>query len=185
MPWVIPPWLDLVEFLGLTAKEYNEHNNDKAAMSTMTATTATDRGGILPRLTRGMVIAATCPDGLPPRASRGEGRREGNPCHAAADTNNDDDDDNNSHIGDVRVDGIVEDDGDDDNLDNDDNDKGEDKNGDDDDNNAVVLGEAAAAAAPTTRMAATMATMMKVMWTAMAATTTTTTSMTLTMRWRR
>jgi hypothetical protein len=41
MPWVIPPWLALVEFLGLTAKEYNKHNNDKATMSTMTATTAT------------------------------------------------------------------------------------------------------------------------------------------------
>ena len=40
MPWVIPPWLALVIFLGLTAKEYDEHNDDKATMSTMTATTA-------------------------------------------------------------------------------------------------------------------------------------------------
>ncbi len=41
MSWAIPPWLALVEFLGLTAKEYNKHDNDKATMSTMTATTAT------------------------------------------------------------------------------------------------------------------------------------------------
>ena len=41
MPWVIPPWLTLVEFLGLTAKEYDEHNDDKATMLTMTATMAT------------------------------------------------------------------------------------------------------------------------------------------------
>jgi hypothetical protein len=26
---VIPPWLALVEFLGLTAKEHNKHANDK------------------------------------------------------------------------------------------------------------------------------------------------------------
>jgi hypothetical protein len=41
MPWVIPPWLALVEFLGLTAKEYHEHNDDKATMLTIMATTAT------------------------------------------------------------------------------------------------------------------------------------------------
>ena len=26
MPWVIPPWLALVEFPGLTAKEFNKHD---------------------------------------------------------------------------------------------------------------------------------------------------------------
>jgi hypothetical protein len=41
MPWVIPPWLAFVEFLGLTAKKYDEHVDDKATMSTMTVTTAT------------------------------------------------------------------------------------------------------------------------------------------------
>ena len=41
MPWVIPPWLDLVEFFGLTAKEYDKHADDKAMTSTMTAMTAT------------------------------------------------------------------------------------------------------------------------------------------------
>ena len=41
MPWVIPPWLALVEFLGLTAKEYDEYDNDKATMLTMMAMTAT------------------------------------------------------------------------------------------------------------------------------------------------
>ncbi len=41
MSWVIPPWLALVEFLGLTAKECDEHDDDKATMSMMTATTAT------------------------------------------------------------------------------------------------------------------------------------------------
>ena len=41
MPWAIPPWLALVEFLGLTAKEYDKHDNDKATMSMMTTTTAT------------------------------------------------------------------------------------------------------------------------------------------------
>ena len=30
MPWVIPPWLVLVKFLGLTAKEYDEHDGDKS-----------------------------------------------------------------------------------------------------------------------------------------------------------
>ena len=58
------------------------------------------------------------------------------------------------HIGDVRADGVVEDDGDDDDLDNEDDknndDEGEDKNGNED-NDAVVSGEAAAAAASTTR----------------------------------
>ena len=29
MTWMIPPWLALVEFLGLTAKEHNKHANDK------------------------------------------------------------------------------------------------------------------------------------------------------------
>ncbi len=30
MPWVIPPWLGLVEFLGLTAKanEHDKHDDD-------------------------------------------------------------------------------------------------------------------------------------------------------------
>jgi len=42
MTWVIPPWLALVKFLGLTAKEYDEHDDNKATMSTMTATTATE-----------------------------------------------------------------------------------------------------------------------------------------------
>ena len=28
MPWVIPPWLALVKFLGLTAKEHNKHDDD-------------------------------------------------------------------------------------------------------------------------------------------------------------
>ena len=41
MPWVIPPWLALVEFLGLTAKKYDEHDDNKATMSTMIATAAT------------------------------------------------------------------------------------------------------------------------------------------------
>jgi hypothetical protein len=41
MPWMIPPWLALVEFLGLTAKEYDKHAFDKSRMLTMTATTAT------------------------------------------------------------------------------------------------------------------------------------------------
>ena len=36
MPWVIPPWLALVEFLGLAVKEYDEHDDDKATMWTMT-----------------------------------------------------------------------------------------------------------------------------------------------------
>ena len=31
----------LVQFLGLTAKEYDKHDNDKATMSTMMATTVT------------------------------------------------------------------------------------------------------------------------------------------------
>jgi hypothetical protein len=29
MPWVIPPWLALVEFLGLTAKEHDKHNDEE------------------------------------------------------------------------------------------------------------------------------------------------------------
>ena len=29
MPWAIPPWLALVKFLGLTAKEHEKHDNDK------------------------------------------------------------------------------------------------------------------------------------------------------------
>ena len=41
MPWAIPPWLALVEFLGLTAKEYDECNDNKAMMSTTTATMMT------------------------------------------------------------------------------------------------------------------------------------------------
>jgi hypothetical protein len=41
MPWVIPPWLALVEFLVLTAKVYDKHNDNKATMLTMTGTTAT------------------------------------------------------------------------------------------------------------------------------------------------
>jgi hypothetical protein len=40
MPWVIPPWLALAKFL-LTAKENDEHDNDKARILTLTATTAT------------------------------------------------------------------------------------------------------------------------------------------------
>jgi hypothetical protein len=28
-PWAIPPWLALVEFLGLTAKEHNKHDDDE------------------------------------------------------------------------------------------------------------------------------------------------------------
>jgi hypothetical protein len=28
MPWAIPPWLGLVEFLGLTAKEHDKHDDD-------------------------------------------------------------------------------------------------------------------------------------------------------------
>ena len=135
------------------------------------------RGGIVPRPTRGAVVAAPCPDGLLPRALRGEQRGGGSPCRSAAN-----DADNDGHIGDVRANGVVKDDGDDDNLDDDDNDdEGEDKNRDDNDDNAVVSGESAAAAAPTTRMAATMATSTKVTWTTMSAATTTTTSMTSTM----
>jgi hypothetical protein len=30
MPWVIPPWLALVKFLGLTSKEYDKHDDDKS-----------------------------------------------------------------------------------------------------------------------------------------------------------
>ena len=41
MPWVIPPWLALVEFPGLTAKEYDKHEDDKATMLTMKAMMAT------------------------------------------------------------------------------------------------------------------------------------------------
>ncbi len=41
MPWVIPPWLALVKFLGLTDKEYGKHDNDEATMLAMTATAAT------------------------------------------------------------------------------------------------------------------------------------------------
>ncbi len=41
MPWVIPPWLALAEFLGLTAKEYDEHDDNQASMSTVTVTTGT------------------------------------------------------------------------------------------------------------------------------------------------
>jgi hypothetical protein len=44
MSWAMPPWLALVQFLGLTAKEYDEHDDNKATMLTMTAmmmTTAT------------------------------------------------------------------------------------------------------------------------------------------------
>ena len=41
MPWVILPCPPFVEFLGLTAKEYDEHNNNKAMMLTMAATMAT------------------------------------------------------------------------------------------------------------------------------------------------
>ena len=29
MPWVIPPWLALVKFLGLTVKEHDKHDNDE------------------------------------------------------------------------------------------------------------------------------------------------------------
>jgi hypothetical protein len=29
MPWAIPPWLALVEFLGLTAKEHDKHDDDE------------------------------------------------------------------------------------------------------------------------------------------------------------
>ena len=126
--------------------------------------------------------------GWPPaRTLSGEGRWGGSPCRAAADAAaaNDNKD---GHISDIRVVGIVEDDGDDDDLDDDDDDdddnegegegEGEDKNGDDDDDDAVVLGKAAAAAAPTTRMVATMATTMRVTWTAMVAAMTAATSMT-------
>ncbi len=134
-------------------------------------------GGILPRPTHGAIAAVTCPDGLPPRGSRGEGRGEGSPCRAAPDAAAAADA-NDGHIGNVQADGVVEDDGDDDDLDDDNNDEGEDENGDDDNNNTVVSGEAAAAAAPTTRMAATMARTKKVTWTAMAVATTTATSMT-------
>jgi hypothetical protein len=28
MPWAILPWLALVKFLGLTAKEHDKHNDD-------------------------------------------------------------------------------------------------------------------------------------------------------------
>ena len=126
-------------------------------------------GGILPHPTRGAVVATTCPDGLPPGGG-------GSPCRAAANVAAGNKD-NDGHIGDVRADGVVEDDGDNNDLDNEDDDKGKDKNGDDNDDNAVVSGEAVAAAALTTRMAARMATTTKVTWTAMAAATTTTTSM--------
>jgi hypothetical protein len=203
MPWVIPPWLILVKFLGLTAKEYNEHDNDKSGNvgddsnngngpqlavrgspppPTTSGIDDYNRGdpgvpgvGILPRPMPGAVVATTCPDGLPPHAPRGEGQGGRSPRHAAANDTN-----GNGHISDDRADGVLEDNGDDNDLDNDDDDEGEDKNRDDDDNNRVVLGEAAAAAAPTTRMVAMMATSTTVMWTTMAAATTTTTLMTLT-----
>ena len=41
VPWAILPFLASVKFLGLTAKEHNKHDNDKAAMSTKKATSAT------------------------------------------------------------------------------------------------------------------------------------------------
>ncbi len=41
VPWVIPPWLVLVEFLKLTTKEYDKHDNNKATMLMITVTTAT------------------------------------------------------------------------------------------------------------------------------------------------
>jgi hypothetical protein len=138
------------------------------------------RGGILPRPTRSAVVAATCPDGLLPRTSRGEGWGGGSPCRAAADAAADKDNDG-SHIGNVRVDDVVEDNGNDNDLDDNDDDKGEDENGDNNEDDAVVLGEATAAAALMTRMAVTMAKTTKVTWTAMAEATTTTTSMPSTM----
>ena len=61
------------------------------------------------------------------------------PCRTAADVAADNDDDD-GHIGDVRVDGIVEDGGDDDNLDNDNDNKGKHENGEDDNDDVVVSG---------------------------------------------
>ena len=104
-------------------------------------------GGILPRPTRGAVVAATRPDGLPPRASRGEGPGGGSPCRAAADAAAAADD-NDGHIGNVQADGVVKDDGDDNNLDDNDDDKGKDENGEDNDDNAVVLGEGRGSSLP-------------------------------------
>jgi hypothetical protein len=120
--------------------------------------------------------------GWPPasRVAWGGAAGGGSPCRAAANAAPDNAD-NNGHIGNVRADGVVKDDGDNDDLDNDDDHEGKDEKGDDDDDDAVVSGEAAAAVALTTRMAATMATTTKVTWMMMAATTTTTTSMTSTM----
>jgi hypothetical protein len=33
MPWAIPPWLVLVKFLGLAAKEHDKHDNDEVMIS--------------------------------------------------------------------------------------------------------------------------------------------------------
>ena len=41
IPWAMPPFLASFKFLGLTAKEHDKHDNDKAAMPTMKATSAT------------------------------------------------------------------------------------------------------------------------------------------------
>ena len=54
---MIPPWLALVEFLELTAKEYNKHDDDKAKMLTMTAMTATATAATL--MTRMVAMMAT------------------------------------------------------------------------------------------------------------------------------
>ncbi len=146
-----------------------------AALTTMTAAIRGCWGGDPPSFDARRVRRCDW-SGWPPASRVAWGGVGGGiPCRAAA---NDADD---GHIGDVRADGIVEDDGDNDDLDDDNDDKGKDKNRDNDDNDAVISGEAAAAAAPTTRMAATMATSTKVTWTTMAAATTTTTSMTSTM----
>ncbi len=62
MPWVIPPWLALVEFLGLTTKEYDEHAFDKASMSTMTATPTTGMAAtmaITTKVTSTAMVAVT------------------------------------------------------------------------------------------------------------------------------
>jgi len=41
MPWVIPPWLVLVECLGLTAKEHDKHDDNEVMTFTTMLTTAT------------------------------------------------------------------------------------------------------------------------------------------------
>jgi hypothetical protein len=59
MPWAIPPWLALVEFLGLTAKEYDKHDNNKITMTTTMVKMATTMASKLTTRMALMMVTTT------------------------------------------------------------------------------------------------------------------------------